>query len=104
MVTPSKEARANVSHVERGVRELAHMLRLDQPPRVRRAWAGYMDVTPDMLPIIDGTVGIEGLVVGSGLSGGGFVQGPGLGEILAGLALGEPAQHDLSPFALRRFS
>src|SRR5262249_52946498 len=40
--------------------------------RLRRAWAGEIDATPDALPVIDGGGGPSGLVIAAGTSGHGF--------------------------------
>src|SRR5690606_22310966 len=42
---------------------------------VERIWSGYIDYTPDAVPVIDRT-GPQGLVVATGFSGHGFALGP----------------------------
>ncbi|HEX4658657.1 MAG TPA: FAD-dependent oxidoreductase, partial [Streptosporangiaceae bacterium] len=44
--------------------------------RLRRAWAGEIDATPDALPVIDGAGGPSGLIIATGMSGHGFGLGP----------------------------
>ncbi|MFI0405690.1 NAD(P)/FAD-dependent oxidoreductase [Actinomadura sp. 3N508] len=44
---------------------------------IRRYWAGMIDMSPDGLPIIDGSAGPRGLVLVTGLSGHGLTIGPG---------------------------
>ena len=70
---------------------------------LKKAWAGHIDVTPDMLPVIDGSAGPDGLVIASGFSGHGFGIGPGAGATIAELASGKKPQIDLSDFSLDRF-
>ncbi len=72
--------------------------------RVLRTWAGYIDYTPDELPVIDAPGRPHGLVIATGLSGHGFGLGPVTGRSAAELALGERPSHDLSAFRLARFA
>jgi glycine/D-amino acid oxidase-like deaminating enzyme len=71
--------------------------------RIRRRWAGAMDVTPDALPVISTAEGVSGLVIGTGFSGHGFGLSPGAGEALADLVTARDPSVDLAPFRLARF-
>jgi glycine/D-amino acid oxidase-like deaminating enzyme len=68
------------------------------------AWAGMIDVTPDVVPVMDEVANFPGLYLATGFSGHGFGIGPGAGRVMADLVLGKPAAHDLSRFRLSRFS
>lgn len=72
-------------------------------PVVEQAWAGMIDVLPDLLPILDETP-LRGLFVATGLSGHGFGIGPGIGRVMADLMLGRASGHDLRPFRYGRFT
>ena len=67
-------------------------------------WAGMIDVTPDAVPYICEAPALEGLFVGTGMSGHGFGIGPGVGRVLADLVLGRPTGFDLSRFRFERFT
>ena len=69
---------------------------------VRRAWAGFYDMTPDAHPII-GPVA-DGLYAACGFSGHGFMQSPAVGDAVAAELLGESPPFDLSPYRLDRFA
>lgn len=71
--------------------------------RLKATWAGMIDTMPDIVPVVDYTP-IEGLIVGTGMSGHGFGIGPAMGRILADLAAGRPAGHDLDRFRFNRFT
>ena len=71
--------------------------------RIREAWGGIIDVTPDGVPIIDGAVGLPGLVIATGFSGHGFGIGPAAGQLAAQIATGAPALVDPTSFRLDRF-
>ena len=68
---------------------------------VRRAWAGFYDMTPDAHPII-GQVS-DGLYSACGFSGHGFMQSPAVGDAVAAELLGETPPFDLAPYRLDRF-
>jgi glycine/D-amino acid oxidase-like deaminating enzyme len=57
------------------------------PLRMARSWAGFIDITPDMLPVIDNQA-VEGLVLSTGYSGHGLGIAPAAGRLTADLALG----------------
>lgn len=70
--------------------------------RVRRAWAGLYDMTPDAHPIVD-RIG-DGLLAACGFSGHGFMQAPAVGRAVAELVLDGESSFDLSPYRLDRFA
>ena len=71
--------------------------------RLVEAWAGMIDVTPDVVPVMDQVENRRGLFVATGFSGHGFGIGPGAGKVMANLVLGESPGHDLSRFRFSRF-
>jgi glycine/D-amino acid oxidase-like deaminating enzyme len=72
--------------------------------KVRKSWAGNIDVLPDAIPVIDGLTGIVGLIVATGFSGHGFALGPAVGKVVAGIASGRSGDIDLARFQLDRFA
>ncbi len=66
-------------------------------------WAGIVETTPDVVPIIGEEPGLPGFYVATGLSGHGFGIGPGAGKAIAALIAGENSGIDLSPFRRERF-
>jgi glycine/D-amino acid oxidase-like deaminating enzyme len=71
--------------------------------RIERSWAGYIDMSPDMLPTLDRLEHPAGLVIATGFSGHGFGLGPAAGEAVAELVLDGRAAIDLDAFRYRRF-
>jgi glycine/D-amino acid oxidase-like deaminating enzyme len=100
----SPEPVADRISVEEALARLAAVFPGAARARPTRYWGGMIDMTPDGLPIIDGTAGPAGLTVVAGLSGHGLALGPVLGEIAAGLVLDGSAGHPVEPFALARFA
>src|SRR5215211_2383138 len=71
--------------------------------RITRYWAGLIDMSPDGLPVIDGSAGPEGLVIVTGLSGHGLALGPAIGRVAADLAADGRTERSMDAFALHRF-
>ncbi|MCZ6619627.1 MAG: FAD-binding oxidoreductase [Gammaproteobacteria bacterium] len=68
------------------------------------AWAGMIDVLPDVVPVMDKVDSHPGLFLATGFSGHGFGIGPGAGRVMADMVQGRPAVHDLNRFRLSRFT
>ncbi|UOA29456.1 4-methylaminobutanoate oxidase (formaldehyde-forming) (plasmid) [Pseudosulfitobacter sp. DSM 107133] len=71
---------------------------------VQASWAGYIDSTPDGVPVIDNDIGIAGLTLAAGLSGHGFGIGPGVGHLVADLVLGRAPITETAQYRLDRFN
>lgn len=67
-------------------------------------WAGRIDMTPDLVPVISTVPPLDGLVVATGFSGHGFGIGPGAGQLASDLVRNDIPIVDPSPFRLTRFS
>ena len=70
--------------------------------RLVRTWAGFVNGTPDWLPVIGEAPAVPGLFVGA-FPYMGFTAGPLVGRELAALVLGGTPEHDLTPFRIDRF-
>ncbi len=66
-----------------------------------RQWAGCYTMTPDGSPIVDES-SIENLYIASGMSGHGFMFGPGIGKHLAHFMLEEEWDTDFTEFSISR--
>ena len=69
---------------------------------VRRAWAGFYDMTPDAHPIIGAVA--DGVYSACGFSGHGFMQSPAVGDAVAAELLGDTPPFELAPYRLDRFA
>jgi glycine/D-amino acid oxidase-like deaminating enzyme len=67
------------------------------------SWAGMIESSPDVVPIIDSIDRIAGFHVATGFSGHGFGIGPGAGKAIAGMLTGADTGIDLAEFKLGRF-
>jgi sarcosine oxidase, subunit beta len=70
---------------------------------IRGGWAGLYEMTPDDNAIIGEALGVSRFLYATGFSGHGFLQGPGVGEILRDLILRRPTFVDISPLSVERF-
>jgi len=92
-----KLVRAALDNVKRAIPEFSDM-------RILHAWAGAIDTTPDLIPVISDVERLPGLYVASGFSGHGFALGPAAGELVADMVTGAKPMMDTSPYRLGRFT
>jgi glycine/D-amino acid oxidase-like deaminating enzyme len=70
---------------------------------IAETWAGMIESSPDVLPIISAVDGVDGLFVATGFSGHGFGIGPGAGNLVAAMVTNRASAAELAPFRLGRF-
>ena len=74
-----------------------------QSMEIVERWAGAIDATPDVVPVIAALPKFGGLYLASGFSGHGFGLGPGAGKLMAQMLVGEKTCVDPAPFRYSRF-
>lgn len=67
------------------------------------SWAGMVETSPDVVPIICAEDTLPGFFIATGFSGHGFGLGPGAGKAIAAMLTGNDVGIDLSAFKLSRF-
>lgn len=70
--------------------------------KIDSAWGGFVDCTPDAVPVVSKVDAVAGLVLAAGCSGHGFGLGPGLGHLAAELVANDIPSVDPTPFRLSR--
>lgn len=75
-----------------------------QAAEVAHAWAGFIDVTPDAIPVISPVDNVPGFFLASGFSGHGFGIGPAAGALMADLVQGNQPLVDPHPFRLSKYA
>jgi len=90
-------AKLALANVKRAIPQLSDL-------RVVHAWAGAIDTTPDLIPIISDVATLPGFYVATGFSGHGFALGPAAGELVADMVTGAKPMMDISPYRLSRFT
>lgn len=86
-----------LDNVKRAIPELSDL-------QVVHAWAGAIDTTPDLIPVISDVAELPGFYVATGFSGHGFALGPAAGELVADMVTGVKPMMDISPYRLGRFT
>lgn len=71
---------------------------------ITSSWGGYIDSTPDSVPVIAPVGSPGGVFVAAGCSGHGFGIGPGIGYLAADLVAGDQPTVDPAHFRLTRFT
>lgn len=94
-------ARASVDAAHRN---LVDTFPVFAPTTVTETWAGIIDVTPDLVPVISQIEKRPGLFLSTGYSGHGFGIGPGAGRLTADLVSGQAPVVDPAPFRFSRFT
>jgi len=67
------------------------------------SWAGMVETSPDVVPMIGAIDDIPGFHIATGFSGHGFGLGPGAGKAVAGMLTGVDTGIDITPLRLSRF-
>lgn len=75
-----------------------------QGARVAQSWAGWIDVTPDAVPVISAVDTTPGFHVATGFSGHGFGIGPGAGRLMADIVTNGTPCVDPKAFRFSRFT
>jgi glycine/D-amino acid oxidase-like deaminating enzyme len=70
---------------------------------IAETWAGMIESSPDILPIISAVDRVPGFHVATGFSGHGFGIGPGAGRLVADMVTGRARADELDRFRLTRF-
>lgn len=70
---------------------------------IKTGWAGLYETTPDHNAVLGPVQGVKGLMLANGFSGHGFMQAPGVGQLLAEWIVDGKPSLDLSGLALERF-
>ena len=97
------EPKVNRRTVDEGLKHLVDTLPWLKGVREERAWAGLIDLTPDMLPVF-GKVGPEGYIVAAGFSGHGFAMGPMSGKLISEMIVDGKPSINIDAFRPGRFA
>jgi glycine/D-amino acid oxidase-like deaminating enzyme len=98
------EPRPNSTKVARAFAELKRVLPALATLGVADQWAGYIDATPDMIPVLGEAPQPKGFVFATGFSGHGFAMGPIAGRLVSELIVDGKTSLDLGGFRFSRFA
>jgi len=103
MARPLPEPAPNVRKIASNLTHFRAMFPHLNGITLERSWAGRIDLTPDVIPIIDRPDPNANHFVAAGFSGHGFALGPAIGKQLSEWILDGRPSIDLRPFRLARF-
>lgn len=89
---------------EKQLQDLGRLIPALRDTRIERAFAGVMDLIPDLQPVIGPIPGWDNAYICSGLSGHGYMYGPGACQATARLILEQDAGIDISPYRPERLT
>jgi glycine/D-amino acid oxidase-like deaminating enzyme len=75
-----------------------------QQAAIARSWAGVIDATPDLVPVLGEVQSLPGFFFSTGFSGHGFGLGPGAGYVLAELIAKGQKVVDINAMRYERFA
>lgn len=96
-----KPSTANIRETLQRARNLLPQLK---GVEIQASWAGYIDSTPDGVPVIDASERLQGFLLAAGFSGHGFGIGPGAGHLIADLITGDKPIVDPGDYELARLA
>ncbi len=98
------EPRPNPAKVDKSLAELGRVLPSLSGLGIARTWAGYIDATPDLLPVLGEVPALRGFAFATGFSGHGFAMGPVAGRLISELIADGKTSLDISAFRFSRFA
>jgi glycine/D-amino acid oxidase-like deaminating enzyme len=98
------EPSPNRAKVRRSLAELRRLLPSLPALGVARSWAGYIDATPDLVPVLGEVPALRGFVLATGFSGHGFAMGPIAGRLVSELIVDGKPSLDIDAFRFSRFA
>lgn len=98
------DPKPSASHVRKSLKMAEALSPAFGKLELAESWAGMIDVTPDVIPVLDQIDQLPGMYMATGFSGHGFGIGPATGHVMADLVTGDTPAVDLSAFRFSRFS
>jgi glycine/D-amino acid oxidase-like deaminating enzyme len=95
---------ASPRHRRRQLEALGELIPAVRGTRVQRAFAGIIDLTPDLQPVIGRVPGMSNAYVVTGFSGHGYMYGPGACKAIADVVSDGKSDIDLKPYRPERLS
>ena len=98
-----KEPRKALNKVTRQFNAAGKLIPKLRQLKIERSWAGYIDTTPDLVPVLGPAGKPEGLYLSMGYSGHGFGLGPVAGKLTADLIVDGKSSIPWQHFSVDRF-
>lgn len=101
---PSFDTSTNWDFVEKVVEPAMMRLPALETAEIAGGWAGLYETTPDHNAVLGPARGVNGMLLANGFSGHGFMQAPGIGQLMAEWIVDGQPSMDLSEMRLERFA
>lgn len=101
--SPGFDTSTNWDFLERVVEPAMERIPALAEAEVAHGWAGLYETTPDHNAVLGPAEGVSGLMLANGFSGHGFMQAPGIGQLMAEWIVDGRPSLDLTPLRLERF-
>ncbi len=101
---PSFDTSTNWDFVEKVVEPAMMRLPALEAAEIASGWAGLYETTPDHNAVLGPARGVSGMLLANGFSGHGFMQAPGIGQLMAEWIVDGQPSMDLSEMRLERFA
>jgi len=102
-IPPSHSIRSTFGFLELAAERVVQLIPALAQAALLRQWAGIIDMTPDLGPLLGEVEGIKGFVLDCGWGGYGFMASPAAGKLMADYLIDGVKPTQLVPFALSRF-
>merc|ERR550525_449332 len=103
-ITHTRDPNPNPRRIDQAVGTFGRMFPDLPALRIKEVWAGHIDMTPDMVPVLDCGDGLPaGLVISTGYSGHGLGIAPAAGRLTADMALSGQRPLEAEVFRMDRF-
>lgn len=89
---------------QRQLEDLGRLIPAVRSVRIRRAFAGVIDLIPDLQPVIGVVPGWDNAYISGGFSGHGYMYGPGACKAMADLIIDNDPKIDLTPYRPERLN
>ncbi|MBI2846270.1 MAG: FAD-binding oxidoreductase [Chloroflexi bacterium] len=97
------EPAVNWKVVEARRRALTELMPSLKDVKTIKAWAGLIDITPDLLPVLGKVERPDGFIMVGGFSGHGYALGPITGKLISELILDGKPSISIDAFSISRF-
>ena len=98
------EPKCNPNKVKRGRLALIELFPSLKDIGIQNTWAGYIDATPDALPVLGEVPSLRGFIFATGLCGHGIASGPIVGKLMSELILDGQPSLDIHGLRYSRFA
>lgn len=102
-IPPSRSIRSTFGFLELAAERVVQLIPALARAALLRQWAGIIDMTPDLGPLLGEVEGVKGFILDCGWGGYGFMASPAAGKLMADYLIDGIKPTQLAPFVPSRF-